>query len=170
MRRGLWLPGVALFVVLTSAPAVAGGWAIATLDEAPMEFVAGETYQLEYRVLQHGETPFEAELTGVVLRSTSTGEERFFEGKLTEITGSYEVELIVPEEGSWEWAVTMEPFDSQQLGRLPIVTAANGFALTATDTLKILLPLATLAAAFALTLQVRELRADMMGSTQPERV
>ncbi len=49
---------VAILAVMTiPMTAFAGGWAIASFDEVPGDFQAGATYDLEYTILQHGETP-----------------------------------------------------------------------------------------------------------------
>ena len=57
-RRSLFTLTLTLAALLAlAAPALAGGWAIVTLDTLPREARAGETLHLGFMVRQHGKTP-----------------------------------------------------------------------------------------------------------------
>ena len=159
MRRRIlgFAAAVAMLTLVTAAPALAGGWAVTSIDDAPGAFTPGETYQLHYTVLQHGQTPVNVEGTAVVLRSTDTGETLTFDGVATKEVGRYAVEVEIPTSGSWEWEVTQGGFQTQELGSLPISGVASD-TTPATTLLRLLLPAATLVALALLLVQIREIR------------
>lgn len=148
---------VALLTLVTAAPALAGGWAVTSFDDAPGTFTAGETYQLHYTVLQHGQTPVNIDGTAVILRSTDTGDTLTFDGIATKEVGRYVVDVEIPASGSWEWEVTQGGFQAQQLGSVPISGPASDTD-TAMSPLQLLLPAATLMALALLVLQIRGIR------------
>jgi hypothetical protein len=175
--RKTWLM-IALAAALTGLPlaASAGGWAITTFDELPAQFESGSTYHLTYTVLQHGKTPLEGLDTGVVLRNTASGKEIRFDGAPTGVPGQYQVEITTPDGGSWEWWVVQGGFAPHELGPLPLsvpaaaVPTPQGASASAGSTdslLRVLLPVATLAAAALTLIEANQLRAQRRGlSTQ----
>ena len=46
-----------LFAFANVIPVFAGGWAVITLDEIPVDIVAGEPITIGFTVMQHGQTP-----------------------------------------------------------------------------------------------------------------
>ena len=112
MRRLLFAVAVAVLLVV-GAPAYAGGWAATSFDDLPSEFVAGETYELSYVILQHGVTPVDVDSTAVMLRSEATGEELVFPASTAGETGRYLVEVTIPSSGSWSWEVSQDFFGPQ---------------------------------------------------------
>ncbi len=158
MRRSMSILSLAILVVVIAAPAWAGGWAVSTFEDAPAEFVAGESYELHYSILQHGTMPVDIDATAVVLTSTAGGEALTFAGRPTGDTGRYVVEIAVPAEGSWTWQVTQGQFTPQALGTMRIVEPPGWFPWTATQLMRAILPVATGAALVLLLLQVADLR------------
>jgi hypothetical protein len=152
----------ALLILITAAPALAGGWAVTSVEDAPAEFVPGETYQLHYTVLQHGRTPVDVDDTAVILRSRDSAETLIFEGIATKEVGRYEVEVEIPTTGSWEWKITQGPFQAQELGTLPMqaspTPASTRDTSPAASPLRWLLPAAALATVVLLAVQIREIR------------
>ena len=101
MRALLLLCTAALVV---AAPAAAGGWATAGLGPPPGGLGAGDTWNAELTILQHGRTP----LVGVrpeVIISNAAGERRTFSAKPTGKPGVYHARVTFPSEGTWRYAV-----------------------------------------------------------------
>jgi hypothetical protein len=125
-------------LMLAAPAAVAGGWAITSMDELPGEFQAGEPYQLGYTILQHGKTPVDGAKTEITARNTTTGETLRFVGQADGKPGHYVAEVTFPEGGSWTWSVTQGDFAVHELGELTVSAApAPSVAATATASLPI---------------------------------
>lgn len=118
-------------LILAAPAAIAGGWAITSMDELPGEFRAGETYQLGYTILQHGKTPVDGAETEITVRNSTTGETLRFMGQADGKPGHYVAEVTFPSGGSWTWSVTQGAFAVHELGELT-VSAAPTAAVAAT--------------------------------------
>ncbi len=123
-------------LILAAPAAIAGGWAITSMDELPGEFRAGETYQLGYTILQHGKTPVEGAETEITARNPSTGETLRFVGQADGKPGHYVAEVTFPDGGAWMWSVTQGDFAVHELGEL-LVSSAPAAAVAATASLPI---------------------------------
>ena len=78
MKR-LLIP-LALLALAAPSSALAGGWATAGLS--PPEGVgAGDTWNAQVNILQHGETPLSGVSPTVTIRNASTGEAKTFDGE-----------------------------------------------------------------------------------------
>jgi hypothetical protein len=108
--------------VCTVPAAMAGGWAVTTLDEVPATLKAGETYPIGYTVRQHGQTPFLGSETGIEIRSSSNARQRF-NGVAQGAPGHYVAQVRFPEAGEWQWFADQKPFEIQPLGKIAIVAA-----------------------------------------------
>lgn len=110
---------LALALALALAiPALAGGWAVITLDELPTSVVAGEPFTVGFTVLQHGRTPM-ADLDPVIIARSGDEKVTVFvkeEGK----PGHYAVDMTLPYEGEWEW--TIQAFTMEQM--MPVLSVA----------------------------------------------
>ena len=112
--------GLALLFALGAAvPVFAGGWAVITLDELPMDVVAGEPLTVGFTVLQHGRTPMDG------LEPTITAhlyKEEFFEveAEPSGKPGHYTATLTFPKEGEWRWYINA--FSMEQL--MPVLSVA----------------------------------------------
>ena len=97
-------------MLLLATPALAGGWAVITLDELPGEIVAGQSLEIGFMVRQHGVTPL-GNLTPIVYArqaSLRVTEQASAQGK----TGHYVATLTLPQAGEWEWSI--EAFTGNQ--------------------------------------------------------
>lgn len=93
-----------------SIPALAGGWAVITLDELPSGVIAGDPFTVGFTVLQHGRTPM-TDLDPTILAESSAGEKFIVLAKPEGKPGHYAATITFPSEGDWEWkiqAFTME--------------------------------------------------------------
>jgi len=163
----------AAMLALTAIPlaALAGGWAMASFDQVPAEFEAGSTYELEYTILQHGETPVDVGNSQVVIVD-ATGSKTAFDAVALGQPGRYSVSIAFPEAGSWDWEVTMGPFASHQMGTIDVrkapIESAGAESLT-----RWMLPVALLLVIGLMGIQVAELangrRIAVRGQGQPVR-
>lgn len=153
MRKTITALATAALVGAFASAALAGGFAVATVENLPEEFEAGTTYVLDYTIRAHGETPVDSGASFVTLRN---GSESLRFDATNHGNGTYTVEVTVPAEGSWDWEVVSEGWGSQPLGTIEVAAATTGAGLGLIDAAKVILPLATLAAAvFTLRSSVR---------------
>jgi hypothetical protein len=128
-----------------AAPALAGGWAVVTLDSLPREVRAGQTFQLGFVVRQHGKTPTNQDLNGKPLkpvltarkqgpatssRDTGTlvlvaahasgpakGEETIrVEARQEGAVGHYVADVTFPSDGVWAWQIAVPTYYVQTTG------------------------------------------------------
>jgi hypothetical protein len=114
---------LALLTVLVFVfPAFAGGWAIITLDELPVDVVAGQPLQIGFTVRQHGVTPLGG-LDATIMAHLPFEELLTVHAKPEGEQGHYTATLTFPKEGNWEWSIqafTME----QEMAVLSVGSAA----------------------------------------------
>lgn len=109
---------VALLLVLV-VPAMAGGWAVVTVDSLPKDVHAGDNIHLEFTVLQHGEKPVHTvdfmngePLTPFLLaRHSDNGQTIRVEAQPAEEIGRFTVDVVFPTEGTWQWEITPYPLE-----------------------------------------------------------
>ena len=166
---------IALVAILavTAIPmaAFAGSWAMASFDEVPAEFQAGLTYDLQYSILQHGETPVDVGDSQVLIVD-SAGSITAFDAVPLGQPGRYSVSITFPASGSWDWEVTMGPFASHPMGSID-VREANNESSVAGSLARWMLPVALLLVLGIITIQVAELangrRITVRGQSQSVR-
>jgi hypothetical protein len=152
MRRAIITLATAALVVATASTALAGGFAVTTVESMPDEFDAGATYTIEYTVRAHGKTPVDSGASYLMLRNSKGGKSLKFDA-VNHGDGTYSVEVTIPTEGSWEWEVVSEGWGPQPLGNIEVGAAAAAASPNPViDALKVMLPAATLLAA-ALTVR-----------------
>jgi hypothetical protein len=125
LRRSIFAFAVVILAMLALAvPALAGGWAIVTLDSLPREVRAGENLQLGFMVRQHGKTPTNRDLDGNPLKPVLTAIKQAgaattqakaadsirAEARQQGPTGHYVVELAFPSDGVWAWQIALPTF------------------------------------------------------------
>jgi hypothetical protein len=119
-----------LLTLALGAPAMAGGWAVTTLDQLPPDMRAAQTYAIGYTIRQHGVTPVNISdfggTTEIYVTSPDGAKSIKYPGKPEGPVGHYVAQVIFPYEGSWTWRVTQGPFQAQELGAIKI--AAPGTA------------------------------------------
>ena len=113
-----------VLVAAVASPASAGGWAVASLDAVP-EATAGETTEVGFTVLQHGQTPavLDADVGIEVLLADGTVE--YFPAVADGAPGHYVAAVTFPEGGgSYEWNARMGWFGSYELGVIDVAAPA----------------------------------------------
>lgn len=116
-------------VIAVSAPASAGGWAVASLDTVPAA-TAGDSVDVGFTVLQHGQTPAVLDADVGIELVLDNGAIEFFPAIADGAPGHYVATVAFPESGSYEWNVRMGWFGTYELGALDVVAAPE----TATST------------------------------------
>jgi hypothetical protein len=111
-------------VLASAGTALAGGWAVTTLDSLPDEVRAGHTYSLGYTILQHGLTPFQTSESAIVITSRD-GQKQSFAGKAQGAVGHYVAEVRFPAAGEWSWEVRPGPFEPQRLAPVTVLAAGG---------------------------------------------
>lgn len=101
--RFLLLAVAAALVV--AAPAAGGGWATAGLGPPDDGIGAGDTWNAETTILQHGLTPLVGVQPAVIITNASTGKQLRFEAKPTDRPGVYLAQVKFPSQGTWQYAV-----------------------------------------------------------------
>jgi hypothetical protein len=119
---------------LTSS-ALAGGFAITTLDPLPQAIQSGQTYGIGYVIRQHGVTPVRDATPKIII---SRGAERLtFAGRAEGLPGHYISDVTFPDAGDWLWEVDQSPFPlPQTLGSIsvaPVLAPATADAPVAVD-------------------------------------
>jgi hypothetical protein len=92
-------------LLLTIVPALAGGWAVVTVENLPGDVHAGQNVHLEFSVRQHGR-----DLThdvAPILRANNpqTGERLIVEAAALKQKGYFAVDVLFPSAGTWEWRI-----------------------------------------------------------------
>src|SRR5687767_7103369 len=117
--------GVTVALLALAGPALAGGWAVTTIDTLPEAgLTAGQPHRIGYTIRQHGQTPFDGAKTSITIVAPSTGERHSFPGVPDGQPGHYVAEVMFPIEGRWDWEVSQYPFQMQTLGTITVAPAA----------------------------------------------
>ena len=122
---GLLIAGLVLFPMA----ALAGGWALVTLDSLPTQPRAGQTLHLGFMVRQHGVTPIDSAFGTEPLtpRLTATnadsGASISVDARKDGPLGHFVVDVTFPSAGSWEWQIAPVPFPPTKLGTLRVLPA-----------------------------------------------
>jgi cytochrome c1 len=107
MRRSFFwiLVIVTTLALVLVVPALAGGWAVVTLDQLPRKVSAGEVVQVRFMVRQHGRTPFESPEMSVRVQHAESGEQHLIEVKPEGVQGHYVADLTFSKPGRWSWEI-----------------------------------------------------------------
>jgi hypothetical protein len=107
---------ILVVLILLLVPTVlAGGWAVIDLDDLPGEIHAGREVKIGFTVLQHGQRPVHELGPGVLIQpvavahNTITGERIQAMAKPIGKAGHFEVAIVFPSDGEWEWSINPEP-------------------------------------------------------------
>jgi hypothetical protein len=122
----LFLAGLLAVVVAASASsASAGGWAVASLDEIPAA-TAGESVDVGFMILQHGETPAVLESGVGIELVLGDGTTQFFEAVADGVPGHYVAIVTFPAEaGSYRWNARMDWFGTYELGAIDVAAVQS---------------------------------------------
>ena len=119
---------LALVVGAAASPASAGGWAVTSLDELPAP-TAGESVDVGFTILQHGQTPAVLE-SGVGLELVlADGTTQFFVAVADGVPGHYVATVTFPvDAGSYLWRAHMDWFGTYELGSIDVAAATSSAA------------------------------------------
>ena len=124
-KKRLITATIILLALLLVVPAFAGSWVVITLDALPGEVRAGETVHIGFMVRQHGVRPTDDVSPALSATNRDTDETITAEAKQSGTTGHFEVAVLFPAEGVWEWQIAAPPFFQQtQLEPLTVLPAA----------------------------------------------
>ena len=105
MRKALF-GGILAAALIGSSPAQAGCWATVSLSPPPVGTTAGQTWNAELTVLQHGQTPLAGASPRVTVVNVESGARRSFAANpASGRSGRYDAEVVFPTGGSWRYEV-----------------------------------------------------------------
>lgn len=116
--------GLTLLVLLLAGPAVAGGWAVITLDEWPDPVIAGQPLSIGFVVRQHGQRPMAGLTPQVTAVHQGTGQSLTVTAPAGAETGHYRANLVLPRPGTWHWSIQAFSMD-QPMPPLVVIAPAN---------------------------------------------
>ena len=124
---------IAVLALSPAGSALAGGWAVSTLDPMP-PLEPGSDVEIGFTVRQHGVTPvdlgkFSGAAVGIEL-TTADGERQLFAARPRGPVGHYVAAVTVPAAGTYRWQVLQGAFGAQDLGSIQI---GGGTAATGSD-------------------------------------
>lgn len=124
-RNRLSLAALLILVAALALPSLvyAGGWVVITLDRLPENVAAGQAFTLGLTARRHGRTPWHEDEIRIQAKQVSTGRTETFIAAPDQQPGHYQVELLFPEPGRWEWGVASGLFPSLQ--PLPAIQVAG---------------------------------------------
>jgi hypothetical protein len=87
-----------------AAAASAGGWATAGMKPPPGGISAGDTWNADVTILQHGQTPLVGVKPTVTIRNDA-GRSYTFPARPTKTAGVYQARITFPSGGTWRYEV-----------------------------------------------------------------
>jgi hypothetical protein len=112
--------------VAGSAPAIAGGWAVTTLDPLSSP-LPGEEVDVGFTIRQHGVTPVAVDDVAILV-TDARGVTESFTAHAEGPVGHYVAAVTFPPAGTYRWSVEQGWFGRQDLG-----TVRVGAGVTAVD-------------------------------------
>ena len=131
MRRYvLTVVGGFALALLSAGAALAGGWASTELDGPLPQFVAGDSQEIGFTILQHGVHPAVVDGAGLRFTSEDTGEIAFFAAEPRGAAGHYVTCVRTLAAGTWamevEQGLHFEPFP---VGTVRVQSEASAAAI-----------------------------------------
>ena len=117
----IYCAGLTLVVLILASPALAGGWAVITLDKWPGQVTAGQPLSIGFVVRQHGQRPMAGLTPQVTALNQDTGESLTVIAPAEGQAGHYRADLILPQPGTWHWSIQAFTMDQPMP---PLVVAA----------------------------------------------
>ncbi len=134
VRQRTWVPLLAMVAMLVlAAPALAGGWAVVTLDTVPAALRAEQSLSLGFMVRQHGVTPvdvhtWDGSMPVFTATNAHTGETLRVHARKEGMEGHYVVDVTFPSAGAWDVKITPGWFAGTELGTFTVMPAATATA------------------------------------------
>ncbi|MCZ7573182.1 MAG: c-type cytochrome [Ardenticatenaceae bacterium] len=118
---------IAMLLLLAALPALAGGWAVVTLDELPTQVVAGQPLTIGFVVRQHGHRPMDGLTPRITASHAESNESINVTARQEGPVGHYVATLTFPSAGVWRWGIDAFTFEQPMpvLTVLATTTAAN---------------------------------------------
>ena len=101
MRRFPIVVAIATGIAAFAGSAWAGGWASAGLTLPPATIEAGQEWEAEITILQHGKTPTDGAEPSVIIRDGASGRSETFRAVPSGEVGHYTASVVFPTSGSW---------------------------------------------------------------------
>ena len=106
MKRTIFVIGLTLLLAMAfTIPALAGGWAVITLDELPGQVAANQPLEIGFMVRQHGVTPLGGESPVIRAHLANSTESVIVEASEEGEVGHYVATLTLPQTGEWQWFI-----------------------------------------------------------------
>jgi hypothetical protein len=157
----------AIMVFAFGGTALAGGWALTVVNDAPEMFETGTEYKVTYTILQHGRSPATVEGTSLDFFHPRFKGPVSFPGEPTGNPGEYVATVTLPTTGSWSWEVNQGWFGIQELGSIDVLNpAVKTGAAGQGDIARYVLLLGTFLAVVVFTAQLRQWRGEAHPSPQ----
>jgi hypothetical protein len=102
MKRALLATLIA--ALLTPAGALAGGWATVGLANPPEDVNAGDKWDAQITVLQHGRTPTDG-AKPVLTITNGKGDGKTFPARPAKGVGKYVAHVVFPAAGEWRFSI-----------------------------------------------------------------
>ena len=112
-----------LVLLFPTIAALAGGWAVTTVEDLPDHVVAGRPVNLEFTVRQHGVSPMTGLEPQVEVRGRGTPMRAM--AAPAGAAGRYRATLTLPEPGDWTLTIH-SGFGKSRISLLPIAAVAPG--------------------------------------------
>lgn len=130
MRRTIIGATLAVVVMTMAAgTAMAGGWATITPDNGgDLRPNAGQSVEIGFTVLQHGETPASWVNANVLLTEATSGEVRRTHAVQKGAEGHFIAAVEFPRSGFWSWQVEVTDLETEPVPILVTVLTADGKA------------------------------------------
>jgi hypothetical protein len=118
----LVLAGALSAVLLSGAPALAGNWAVTSLDPLPDRIEPGRGYTIGFWVLQHGSHPYSGGvLDPVGLKFVDDkGKTTTFPGVALPEPAHFATAIILPASGTYQVFGVQGPFQDYRIGTLTV--------------------------------------------------
>jgi hypothetical protein len=167
LKRLRVLVVTALMVFALGGTALAGGWALTVVNDAPEEFTAGTEHQITYTILQHGRSGAKVEGTSLDFFHPRFKGMVSFPGEPTGNPGEYVATVMLPTTGTWSWEVNQGGFGVQELGSIDVLNStATPRAEGEGDLARYVLLLGTVLATAVFATQVRQWRRESLTAPQ----
>lgn len=122
MKKIISAIGLTLLLALAfTITALAGGWAVITLDELPGEVAANQPLEIGFMVRQHGVTPLEGQSPVITAKHAGSNKSVSVLASEKGEAGHYAATLTLPQAGEWQWSI--EAFGAPQ--PMPTLTVVD---------------------------------------------
>ena len=123
IRKIVMLVGIVMLLLPGSA-ALAGGWVVVTLEMMPEQIRAGQPAAFSFMVRQHGRTPTHDVSPVLLATHVESGQEIQVDAEPAAEKGLFTAEVNLPQAGTWEWSIRVEPFN-QTITFAPLTALAG---------------------------------------------